>query len=165
MPESARQESAHERKWYSAAIDHSAWRCAAAYRHHDRNCCMRSRDGIWFGNIRITRFGFYVPANRISSSVIALVRMWGAYLTGMTIKLLVLPSPKIWSCIHRLDRMGWEYTGHRNQHRTAASQSLHHGTPYSGTRNWPETRPLRELVIIPDNWLSWQPKTIPKQNN
>ena len=43
---------------------------------------------------------------------------------------------------------GGECGGHRNQYRTAASKSLHHGTPYSGTRNWPETRPLRELVII-----------------
>ena len=51
-------------------------------------------------------------------------------------------------CVHRLSRMGLSRGGHRNQHRTAASKSLHHGTPYSGTRNWPETRPLRELVII-----------------
>ena len=51
-------------------------------------------------------------------------------------------------CVHRLSRMGLSRGEHRNQHRTAASKSLHHGTPYSGTRNWPETRPLRELVII-----------------
>ena len=95
------------------------------------------------------------------------MRMWGAYLTGMTIKLLVLPSPKNLVLYSSTGQDGLRIQGtsqpapYRCKQESASRYTLFRNTELA----WNKATEGVGDYIIHDNSLSWQPKTIPKQNN
>ena len=103
-------------------------------------------------------FDFTLPNRQIVC--IAIVQMWGAYSTGMT-KNLVL------HCVHRLSRMGL------SRGDIATSPVPPQARVYTTVHPIPEPGiGLKQghwgswlLYIRRQFTLSWQPKTIPKQNN